>query len=36
VLRPAVEEVGLDEEDMQAVADGGKYTAQVAGQVKWA
>ncbi|MBI5943085.1 MAG: DsbA family oxidoreductase [Chloroflexi bacterium] len=36
VLRSAAEEVGLDGEDMQAVVDGGRYTAQVAEQVRWA
>jgi len=36
VLRAAAEEVGLDGADMQAVVDGGKYTAQVAEQVRWA
>ncbi len=35
-LRAAAEEVGLDGADMQAVVDGGKYTAQVAEQVRWA
>lgn len=33
ILRAAAEEVGLDANDMQAVVDGGKYTAEVAGQV---
>ena len=36
VLRAAAEEVGLDPADMQTVVDGGKYTAQVAEQVRWA
>jgi predicted DsbA family dithiol-disulfide isomerase len=37
VLRSAAaEEVGLDADDMQTVVDGGKYTAQVAEQVRWA
>jgi len=36
VLRSAAAEVGLDADDMQAVVDGGKYTAQVAEQVQWA
>ena len=36
VLRAAAEEVGLDGADMQTVVDGGKYTAQVAEQVRWA
>ena len=36
VLRAAAEEVGLDGEDMQTVVDGGKYTAEVAGQVQQA
>ena len=36
VLRAAAEEVGLDGADMQSVVDGGKYTAQVAEQVRWA
>jgi predicted DsbA family dithiol-disulfide isomerase len=36
VLRSAAEEVGLDANDMQAVVDSGKYTAQVAEQVRWA
>ena len=36
VLRAAAEEVGLDGADMQAVVDGGEYTAQVAEQVRWA
>ncbi len=35
-LRSAAEEVGLDAEDMQTVVDGGKYTAEVAGQVQHA
>ena len=36
VLRAAAEEVGLDGADMQTVVDGGKYTAHVAEQVRWA
>ncbi len=36
VLRAAADEVGLDGADMQSVVDGGKYTAQVAEQVRWA
>ena len=36
VLRSAAQEVGLDANDMQTVVDGGKYTAQVAEQVRWA
>ena len=36
ILRSAAEEVGLDAEDMQAVVDGGKYTAEVAAQVRGA
>lgn len=36
VLRAATEEVGLDAEDMQKVVGGGKYTAGVAEQVRWA
>ena len=36
VLRSAAEEVGLDADDMQAVVEGGKYTAEVAQQVRWA
>jgi len=36
VLRSAAEEVGLDAEDMQAVVEGGKFTAEVAGQVRYA
>jgi predicted DsbA family dithiol-disulfide isomerase len=36
VLRAAAEEVGLDADDMQSVVEGGKYTAQVAEQVRWA
>jgi predicted DsbA family dithiol-disulfide isomerase len=36
VLRSAAEEVGLNAGDMQTVVDGGKYTAQVAEQVRWA
>ena len=34
VLRSAAEEVGLDADDMQSVVDGGKYTAEVAAQVR--
>ncbi len=34
VLRSAAEEVGLDAADMQSVVDGGKYTAEVAAQVR--
>ena len=36
ILRSAAEEVGLDADDMQAVVDGGKYTAEVAAQVRQA
>jgi predicted DsbA family dithiol-disulfide isomerase len=36
VLRSAAEEVGLDADDMQSVVDGGKYTAEVAAQVRHA
>jgi predicted DsbA family dithiol-disulfide isomerase len=36
VLRSAAEEVGLDADDMQSVVDGGKYTAEVAAQVRQA
>ena len=36
VLCSAAEEVGLDADDMQAVVDGGKYTAEVAAQVRHA
>jgi len=36
VLRSAAEEVGLDADDMQTVVDGGKYTAEVARQVRHA
>jgi predicted DsbA family dithiol-disulfide isomerase len=36
VLRAAAEEVGLDGQDMQNVVGGGKYTAHVAEQVRWA
>ena len=36
ILRSAAEEVGLDAADMQAVVDGGKYTAEVAAQVRQA
>ncbi len=32
----AAEEVGLDENDMQSVVDGGKYTVEVAEQVRHA
>jgi len=35
-LRSAAEEVGLNAEDMQSVVDGGKYTAEVAAQVRYA
>ena len=35
-LRSAAEEVGLDGDDMQAVVDSGKYTAEVAEQVQHA
>jgi predicted DsbA family dithiol-disulfide isomerase len=35
-LRSAAEEVGLAADEMQSVVDGGKYTAQVAEQVRWA
>ena len=35
-LRSAAEEVGLDADEMQAVVDGGKYTAEVAEQVQHA
>jgi predicted DsbA family dithiol-disulfide isomerase len=34
VLRSAAVEVGLDADDMQAVVDGGRYTAEVAAQVR--
>ncbi len=34
VLRSATEEVGLNADDMHVVVDGGKYTAQVAEQVR--
>ncbi len=34
ILRSAAEEVGLVAEDMQAVVDGGRYTAEVAAQVR--
>ncbi len=34
ILRAAAEEVGLNADDMQTVVDGGKYTAEVAGQVQ--
>jgi predicted DsbA family dithiol-disulfide isomerase len=33
ILRSAAEEAGLDADDMQAVVNGGKYTAEVAAQV---
>ncbi len=36
ILRSATEEVGLDADDMQTVVDGGKYTAEVAAQVRQA
>ena len=36
ILRSAAEEVGLDADDMQVVVDGGKYTAEVAAQVRQA
>ena len=36
VLRSAAEEVGLDADDIQSVVVGGKYTAEVAGQVRYA
>ncbi len=36
ILRSAAEEAGLDADDMQAVVDGGKYTAEVAAQVRQA
>ena len=36
VLRSAAKEAGLDPDDMQSVVEGGKYTAEVAGQVNWA
>lgn len=36
VLRAAAQEVGLDGQDMQNVVGGGKYTASVAEQVRWA
>jgi predicted DsbA family dithiol-disulfide isomerase len=36
VLRSAAEEVGLDADDMQSVVDSGKYTAEVAEQVRHA
>ena len=36
VLRSAAQEVGLDADDMQSVVDGGKYTAEVAAQVRHA
>jgi predicted DsbA family dithiol-disulfide isomerase len=36
ILRSAAEEVGLDADNMQSVVDGGKYTAEVAAQVRQA
>jgi len=36
ILRAAAEEVGLDADDMQSVVDGGKYTVEVAEQVRFA
>ena len=36
ILRSAAEEAGLNADDMQAVVDGGKYTAEVAAQVRQA
>ena len=36
VLRSAAGEVGLNADDMQSVVDGGRYTDQVAEQVRWA
>lgn len=36
VLCSAAGEAGLDAADMQSVVEGGKYTAQVAEQVRWA
>ncbi len=36
ILRSAAEEVGLDADDMQTIVDGGKYTAEVAAQVRHA
>lgn len=36
VLCSAAKEVGLDADDMQSVVDGGKYTAEVAAQVRQA
>jgi predicted DsbA family dithiol-disulfide isomerase len=36
VLRSAAEEVGLDADDMQSIVNGGKYTAEVAAQVRHA
>ncbi len=36
ILRAAAEEVGLDAADMQTVVDGGKYTSEVADQVRQA
>lgn len=36
VLRSAAKEVGLNADDMQSVVDGGKYTAEVAAQVRHA
>jgi predicted DsbA family dithiol-disulfide isomerase len=36
ILHSAAEEVGLDADDMQSVVDSGKYTAEVAAQVRHA
>ena len=36
VLRASAEEAGLDAADMQSVVESGRYTAEVAGQVRWA
>jgi predicted DsbA family dithiol-disulfide isomerase len=36
VLRSAAEEVGLDADDMQSVVESGKYTDEVAAQVRYA
>ncbi len=36
VLCAAAEEVGLNADDMQTVVEGGRYTIQVAEQVRWA
>lgn len=36
VLRSAAEEVGLDADEMQQEVEGGKYTATVVDQVRWA